>query len=413
MTGAPRVALFADSLLEVNGVALTCRMIESCAVQQDLPLLVVHAGPETAVRQQGARWQLSLKTSGLHWSLENDLKFDLLFWRHLPLVERTLREFAAEIVHITGPNHTGFLGSLAAWKLGLPVVMSWHANVHDYAAWRLPEWVPARVRGPVRRAAFRALALYYRQGRVHLVPNLEIARRLEEATGKPSRLMLRGVDCGLFDPARRRRTDAAFVCGYVGRLSPEKAVRRLREVSLALAQAGVGDYRIEAAGDGSERAWLQAHVPRFRWLGVLKGEELARAYADFDVFAFPSETDTYGNVVQEAMASGVPCVVMNAGGPAAIVQHGVTGLVCNTPAELAGGVVELARRPALRTQMGKAARRAAMGRTWDQSALSIAMQWALMREGLFLAGAGARSYLEDWRAFPRTLARLSLRPPGR
>lgn len=375
MTGAPRVALFADSLLEVNGVALTCRMIESWACRHGVPLLVVHAGPETAFARQGGQARLSLKTSRLHWNLENDLQFDLLFWRHLRLVERTLREFQAEIVHITGPNHTGFLGSLAAWRLGLPVVMSWHTNVHDYAAWRLPAWVPAGVRGLVRQASFRALVLYYRQGRLHLVPNLEIARRLEEATGRPSRLMLRGVDCALFNPARRSRSDAVFVCGYVGRLSPEKGVRRLREISLALEQAGFSEYRIEAAGDGSEREWLRAHVPRFRWLGVLTGEELARAYADFDVFVFPSETDTYGNVVQEAMASGLPCVVMNAGGPASIVQHGVSGLVCGSVEELAAAVVELARRPALRAQMGRAARRAALGRTWDQMGDAVHSAW--------------------------------------
>lgn len=385
MTGAPRVALFADSLLEVNGVALTCRMLDSFAARHGLPLLLVHAGPETAVRRRGQQWRLSLRTSRLHWSLEKDLKFDFLFWRHLKLACRTLREFEAEIVHLTGPNHTGFLGSLAAWKLGLPVVLSWHTNVHEYAAWRLPAWVPDGLRALVGEASFRVLALYYRQGRVHLVPNLDIARRLRQATGKPSRLMLRGVDCVLFDPARRSRSDNAFVCGYVGRLSPEKAVRRLREVSLALEQAGVGGYRIEAAGDGSERAWLEAHVPRFRWLGVLKGEELARAYANFDAFVFPSETDAYGNAVQEAMASAVPCVVMNAGGPATIVHHGVTGLVCNTVAELAGGIVELARRPALRTQMGAAARRAALGRSWDQVGATL---WQTWREAL--AGRAAQ-----------------------
>ncbi len=187
--------------------------------------------------------------------------------------------------------------------------------------------------------------------------------------------MLRGVDCDLFDPGRRSRQDAAFVCGYVGRLSPEKAVRRLREVSLALAEADVGEYRIEAAGDGSERRWLETRVPHFRWLGVLKGEELAQAYANFDAFVFPSETDTFGNVVQEAMASGVPCVVMNAGGPATIVQHGVTGMVCNTVAELADNVVELARRPALRQQMGRSARRAARERTWDQMAATVWQAW--------------------------------------
>ncbi|MCX7604889.1 MAG: glycosyltransferase [Bryobacteraceae bacterium] len=375
MTGAPRVALFADSLLEVNGVALTCRMIEEHAVRHGLPLLVVHAGPETALRRQGEQARLSLRTSRLHWNLENDLKFDLLFWRHLPLVERSLREFEAEIVHITGPNHPGFLGSLAAWRLGLPVVMSWHTNVHEYAAWRLPRWMPQWIRSAVSRASFLGLALYYRQGRIHLVPNREMALRLERATGKPSRLMMRGVDCRLFNPCKRQREDGAFVAGYVGRLSPEKGVRRLAEAARALMKAGVADFRIEAAGEGSERRWLEREVPNFRWLGMLKGEELARAYANFDVFVFPSETDTYGNAVQEAMASGVPCVVMNAGGPATIVQHGVTGMVCDTAAGLARSVVELAQRPALRAQMGRAARRAAEGRSWDQVAATVWSAW--------------------------------------
>jgi phosphatidylinositol alpha 1,6-mannosyltransferase len=365
MSTGPRVALFADSLLEVNGVALTCRMLEEYAQKSGLPLLVVHAGPETRPPADGGLPRLSLKTSPWHFRLENDLQFDLMFARHLKLVIRSLRGFQAEAVHITGANHTGFLGSLAAWRLRLPVVMSWHTNVHEYARCRLPARAPEWLRQQAQQWSWRALALYYRQARLILAPNPDIAAALEKDTGKPVHLMPRGVDCEFFHPRRRNRSDKVFSVGYVGRLSPEKSVRRLADVALALQAAGAGDFRIEIVGGGAEQGWLQANVPHARLHGVLKGEPLAKAYANLDVFVFPSETDTYGNVVQEAMASGVPCVVLGSGGPAAIVADGVTGRVCRNPEQMGAAVVELAQRPELRRRLGEAARRAAEKRTWD------------------------------------------------
>lgn len=365
MSAEPRVALFADSLLEVNGVALTCRMLEDYARRRGLPLLVVHAGPETRPSSEGGLRRLSLKTGALSLRLENDLRFDLLFARHLKMVIESIRAFQAEAVHITGANHAGFLGSLAAWRLRLPVVMSWHTNVHEYARCRLPAGVPQWLRQQAQAWSWRGLALYYRQARIILAPNHEIAAALERDAGKPVQWMPRGVDCELFHPRKRDRADGAFVAGYVGRLSPEKSVRRLAGVARALLQSGVTDFRIEIVGGGSEHGWLQANVPHARLCGVLKGEALARAYAGFDVFVFPSETDTYGNVVQEAMASGVPCVVMGSGGPASIITDGVTGRVCHKTEDLGAAVVELAQRSELRRRLGVAARRAAEKRTWE------------------------------------------------
>lgn len=365
MKREPRVALFADSLLEVNGVALTCRMLEDYARRRGLPLLVVHAGPETRLSSEGGLQRLSLQSSVFHLRLENDLRFDLLFARHLKLVVESVRAFQADSIHITGANHTGFLGSLAAWRLGLPVVMSWHTNVHEYAQCRLPAWAPRWLRQQVQAWSWRGLALYYRQARLILAPNREIAAALERDTGKPVCGMPRGVDCELFHFRKRDRADRNFVVGYVGRLSPEKCVRRLANVAQALLESGIEDFRIEIVGGGSEQAWLAANVPHVRLPGVLKGEALARAYANFDVFVFPSETDAYGNAVQEAMASGVPCVVMGTGGPASIVDDRVTGRVCRTAQELGAAVVELAKRPEIRRRLGEAARRAAESRTWD------------------------------------------------
>lgn len=156
--------------------------------------------------------------------------------------------------------------------------------------------------------------------------------------------MERGVDTELFHGAKRdREADGKAVFGYVGRLSTEKNLRVLKRLEQALMAAGLSDYRIDIVGHGAESAWLAADLRKARQRGVLLGEPLARAYADMDVFLFPSRTDTYGNVVWEAAASGVPAVVMDAGGPQYIVRDGrtkrswPTPFACSAIASLGGG----------------------------------------------------------------------------
>src|SRR5262249_25427604 len=139
--------------------------------------------------------------------------------------------------------------------------------------------------------------------------------------------MGRGIDTRLFHPGRRERTDSDLVLGFCGRLMPEKNLRLLPSVGEELRAAGIANFRFQITGSGSERGWLERHMPNTIFTGVLTGEALARAYANMDIFLFPSRTDTFGNVVQEALASGVPAVVMNEGGPRFIVRHGVSGMV--------------------------------------------------------------------------------------
>ncbi len=297
--------------------------------------------------------------------LEEDLKFDLHFARHLPALRTLLRKFRPEVVHVTGPNHAGLLGVLLACELRLPLVASWHTNLHEYVARRLRTFAPGSLARWAQSASFKLLTLYYRIARVILAPHQGLIRLLERETGKPCRLMRRGVDCKLFDPRRRARRDTSLVIGYVGRLSPEKSVRRLADLERALCQAGLRDFRIEIVGHGGERSWLHANIRRLRDHGLRRGEELAQIYAGFDVFAFPSETDTYGNVVLEAMASGVPCVVTAEGGPAHIVTHGLNGFVARDFEEFARAVTALALDAGLRASLAREARRSALLTTWD------------------------------------------------
>ncbi|MCC7153575.1 MAG: glycosyltransferase [Bryobacterales bacterium] len=377
---APRVALFADSFHEINGVGLTCRTLDDFARRRGYPMLSVHVGPANSLSVNGSVVTCELQNSRIGFGLEADLRFDLLAFRHLGRVRAAFRQFNPDVVHITGPNSISLLGAKLSHEFKVPLLASWHTNVHEYASRRLGgicgdaagRWVEEAVLGIVLR--------YYSLARATLAPNRELIQILEAGAGKPCGLMRRGVDCHLYDPARRTRNDSTIVVGYVGRLSPEKSIRRLKDVEEALERAGVADFRIELAGHGGEREWLKANITRLRDHGVLQGIPLAAAYANFDIFVFPSETDTYGNVVQEAMASGVPCVVTRKGGPAAIVTDGADGFVRGRD-DFANAVVQLATDRALRETMARAARVTALKASWDAVFESVYRTYAEVASG--------------------------------
>ena len=130
-----------------------------------------------------------------------------------------------------------------------------------------------------------------------------------------------------FFSTKRDVNDLTFRLGFVGRICPEKNAAFLVDLERDLAEHGFNNYRFLIVGDGSERAWLERNLPHADFTGELHGELLARAYANMDLFVFPSETDTYGNVVSEAMASGTPAIVSSKGGPKYQIQNGVTGFI--------------------------------------------------------------------------------------
>jgi len=209
------------------------------------------------------------------------------------------------------------------------------------------------------------LLWFYSLAAVTLAPTPDQVAWLQEKLRRPSFLMPRGVDSEQFHPKHRTVKDQTLRLGFVGRVTPEKGVRVLPEVEKALEAAGVYDFRIVIAGDGSEVAWLKARLKHSEFTGVLRGEELARAYANMNLLVFPSRTDTFGNVVQEAAASGVPAVVTNQGGPQHLVVAGATGYVAQSDEEFIARVLELASAPALLERMGMAAREKVSGVSWD------------------------------------------------
>jgi phosphatidylinositol alpha 1,6-mannosyltransferase len=372
MSFHPRVALFCETYHEINGVALTARQLVAYARRHNFPLLAIHGGKQPGVCNEGSVRRIELRRSWLSVGIERDLEFDFAFCRYCARLRRELLEFRPDVIHITSPGELGELGVYLSWKLKIPLVVSWHTNFHQFAARRLQKliwFLPGKIVRPTvawsERRGLRILLWFYGFADVTLAPTAQQVAWLEKELGKPSFLMPRGVDTEQFNPKHRTVGDGILRLGFVGRVTPEKGVRLLQKIERALLEGGSKDFRIIVVGDGSEVRWLKRRLANGEFMGVLRGDELARAYANMDVFVFPSRTDTFGNVVQEAAASGVAAVVTNEGGPRNLVVHGETGYIAEKDAEFVGRVVELAHNQQLLKKLGSAARERMAGITWD------------------------------------------------
>lgn len=373
MNAYRRVAFLPDTFHEVNGVAHTSRHLEQFARRRQIPFLSVHPGPKPGLTKDGLVSILEVKRSPLAFALDTNLDCDPTMFRHAHRVIGEAKRMGVELIHITGPGDMGLLGCYAAWRLHVPLVMGWHTNLHEYAGKRLgrlvsfaPEKAAEQMVDLGERAALSLLEYFYGRARAILAPNDELVRFVGELSARPTYLMGRGVDTDLFTPARRVRAGARFRIGYVGRLTPEKNVRLLADLGKALYQSAKRNFEFYIVGQGSEREWLQTNVPNIILPGVLTGEELARAYANMDLFVFPSTTDTFGNVVLEALASGVPCIVTESGGPKFLVQPGVTGYIAADLAGFVRAASSLMTNLDAHHAMREAARHYAQGRSWDR-----------------------------------------------
>lgn len=370
----PRVAYFPDSFHEVNGVAHTSRHFEAFARRRNLPFLCIRAGDRTqAILEDGNIWTLELPRGFLSFALEKDLRFDPAFLRHIPLIGEVLERFKPDLIHITGPSEVGMLGAGLAHHLGLPLAASWHTNVHEYAARRsdwflrlLPKRQSVATEQKIEDLAMAAAAKFYSVAKVLFAPNPELCALLERTTGRKCFLMPRGVDAELFRPEYRKRDpeDRDHVLGFVGRLSIEKNITLLAQVQEELEAKGHKSFRFLIVGHGAEEQWLRDRMPRAEIPGVLKGESLSTAYANMDLFVFPSHTDTFGNVVLEALASGVPAIVTRDGGPCTIVRDGVTGRIVDDE-NFAEAVAGILADPVKHAQMRLTAREYALTMSWD------------------------------------------------
>jgi glycosyltransferase involved in cell wall biosynthesis len=356
------VGVFTDNdFSKTNGVTTTLRAVLR-HVPGDIAARVYTADDIGADQPD----YLSLRAPGIGIPFYREMR---LHWPRFGAFLEQARANRLDVIHYTTPGPVGLAARYVAATLGLPMVGSFHTLLSEYT----------EVLSGSRRLG-QAMRIYQRwaYGRCGtvLAPSDATARLLVAAGFRADRLKVwaRGVDTDVFTPARRseaqRKAWAARpqvpIVAYVGRLSREKGLDVLPAISRSLLTHGQ-PHRLLFVGDGPMRAELEAACPDAIFTGTVAHDHVPALLASADVFWFPSRTDTFGNVVLEAQACGLPVIVTDEGGPCEAVRHGETGLVCGArgPFTFTLALSWLLRDATRRAQMGAAARRYALSRSWS------------------------------------------------
>jgi glycosyltransferase involved in cell wall biosynthesis/predicted metal-dependent phosphoesterase TrpH len=354
----PRVALIADGIGAKHGVTATIEKIRELGVPGfEVEVVGTDAGVD---RRLPAAAELEVPFyAGMSLGVPG-----------LPDLVETLAEGRYDAVHVTAPGPAGVAATLLNRIAGTSLIGSYHTELASYAGLRSGD-------GGVESMAQMALGAFYGAPSLVLSPSPSADRSLLALGVDPERLgrWERGVDVSRFDPGKAARDayPGEVKVLYAGRLTREKGVDLLAE-SFMRARAADPRLHLLLAGGGPEEGELRARVGEAAtFLGWLEGEALARAYASSDIFLFCSTTDTYGQVVLEAGASGLPVVAVAEGGPASLVENRHTGMLCRPDADhIAGTVLQLAASPLLRRRLGASAARAARGRSWERALEQLA-----------------------------------------
>jgi phosphatidylinositol alpha 1,6-mannosyltransferase len=316
-----RIALFTGNYNHIaDGVALTLNRLVAYLEQNGLAEVQVFA--PTVKKPPIEHAGTLVPVSSISAILRPEYRIALGISR---AARRQLEEFQPNLVHIATPDFLGRAALRWAQKHDVPVVASYHTHFSSYLKYYGFEELEGFLWKYLRR--------FYRQCRHVYVPSQSMAAVLRAHEIREGlRLWERGVDTHRFNPNKRslawRRQrgigDDEVVVTFIGRLVLEKGLHIYADVIEGLRARGL-PHRSLIVGEGPAREEVEQRLPDTIFAGHLSGEDLPRAYASSDVFLFPSDTETFGNVTLEAMASGLPTVCADATGSSELVQHEVTG----------------------------------------------------------------------------------------
>ena len=357
-----RIALVTETYQpETNGVATTLGRLVAHLAERGHQIDLVT--PTASSNGQTGNVRL-LTLPGLPVPGYHEVRFGLPAVRRLM---RHWRDHRPDIIYVATQGPLGWAALRAARRLGLPVISGYHTHFTSYGEHYGLSLAAPLVAGYLRR--------FHSRTAITLAPTQLLADSLEEAGYGRVAVLSRGVDTTLFSPEKRSRAlrscwgvmPGTPVVLYVGRIAPEKnlqlAIRSFRAIQRATPQA-----RFVVVGDGPLREQLQADNPDFVFTGILTGEALAEHYASADLFLFPSLTDTYGNVVMEAMASGLPVVAFDTGAAAEHIAPFKQGLLApfGHADRFVALTILMSRELRLRQRFGAFARCAMARQGWDR-----------------------------------------------
>lgn len=351
-----KIALFTDTLDEINGVAITIRRLIETASVRGVQLTVITSTPAETGFSNGV---MNFRAIG-DFSLPEYPELNLHFPPLLEVIDYMEQEGFTHI-HASTPGTVGLLGLLIAKLLDLPSAGTYHTDIPQYVRDLTDDEF-------LEKAAWSYMIWFYSQLEEVMVPSASTRTQLIEhgLAAEKTRPLPRWVDTARFSPAFRvagfwekygLKGERKLL--YVGRVSKEKNLELLADTFIEVAETGFA-CSLVIIGDGPYRKEMEERLAGYPALftGFLSGEELARGYASADLFVFPSATDTFGNVVLEAQASGLPVVVSDQGGPKELMTDGETGVVvrAGSKEDLLTVIISFLAEPERITAMGRRAR---------------------------------------------------------
>lgn len=356
-----KIAIFTDTFYpDINGVTRTLKQLTNYLDDQNISYKVF--APASHSNEYFSEHIRRFKSLSFFLYPECQLAFP-----NLLKIKAELQDFSPDIIHVATPFNAGLCGVYWAKKLNIPLVGSYHTDFDNYLQfYNLPF---------LSKILWKYMKWFYKPCKKLFVPSRETLTQLKMNGFSNLEIWSGGVDCQLFHPFYDKKAvrkqygiTQKYLLTFVGRLAPEKDVHTLLAIADALPSKVKEQIQWFVIGDGPLKEELQQKAPaNMTFTGYLTGEQLAQFYSASDLFVFPSPTETFGNVVIEALASGTTVIAAHSGGIKNIIKSGVTGYLCepgNVQAFL-NAILELLENDSLRMQLGIEGRNYALTKNWD------------------------------------------------
>lgn len=357
-----RVALFTDTFPpQVNGVAMTLSRLTGYWDRKRIPYLVF-APDDMEPADDSGRVR---RVRSFPFPLYPECRIPLSRYAK---IEKQLLKFQPDLIHLATPFTLGLLGHRFAHRRGIPPVSSYHTHFDQYLDYyRIPF---------LKKILWSYMIWFHNHCERTYCPSADTKRVLEQNGIRNAEIWSRGIDPAQYNPKFRnpqiRRIygigESKLLLLYVGRIAPEKDIDILLGSYLTLPRDVAERVHLIVVGDGPFMSKINPHDnSSITWTGFLRGRKLSEMYASCDLFVFPSSTETFGNVVLEAMASGLPVIGVESGGVTDIISHMKNGLLCRARSveSFREGIGLLVRNEQLRRQMAYFARLSARKRDWN------------------------------------------------
>ena len=365
-----KIAVFTDTYDEINGVASVYQKFVEYCVDRNIHLEVFALSKKTSVEEKNNVKIHRIKIL-IPMEVQPDLSFDLI-WLNPKLITY-FKNNKFDLIHVATPGTMGLNALLLSKIYKIPIIATYHTHIPEYVKERVNKIISKtnlklnRIANSSETIAWEFMKVYYNRFKLVLAPSEYTKKDLEAKLKAEIGTFSHGVDLNLFSPKRRNREfkekyNLKVIALYVGRIAAEKNLDFLTDVF-----KDAKNSSLVLVGDGPHKSGLEKNSNAL-FLGFKKDEELAEIYASSDFFVFPSTTDSFGMVVLEAMASGLPVLVSDKGGPREIVLDKINGFVLknNDNKEWKEKIELMIKDEKLRKKLGVMSRELALRRSWNK-----------------------------------------------